>query len=135
MSRAFKSVEGFYAAAIAHPVKGPGGVLLGSVSLLFKPADLLSKAVDGSLQKSSLEPWAWETGGRILFDLNPTMIGSDVFKDPMVRNHPDLDKLARRIVSQPRGEGSAESMDYCLWTSLSLHGNSWRLGLAQQKTD
>jgi hypothetical protein len=142
MSDAFKSVEGFYTSDIEQPVFSARGDFAGSVSLLFKPEDLLSSVIMSVTNDPSLYIWVMQKDGRILYDPDPTQIGKILFSDPLYEPFPDAVAFARKVAEDRTGSGSYDFFDLgttkpvkknAVWTTIALHGTEWRLVVATKE--
>lgn len=136
LSAVFRAVEGFDAADAEFPIIAPDGRFIGSVSILFSPARLLGDVIRPLSQGTPFEIWAMEKGGRILFDTDLPLIGMNVLTSKTFHDNSRFIHLARRIASQPEGNGSywhkAQSArkvvrKKAFWQSVSLYGAEWRL--------
>jgi hypothetical protein len=135
-SNVFRAVEGFDAADAEYPVITPAGTFIGSVSLLFKPEALLRELIAPLVKGTSVDIWAMETGGRILYDFDTPQVGLNLFGAPLYRPYTELLRLGRRIAASPEGEGAYRFMrapskkevtKRAFWQSVSLYGAEWRL--------
>ncbi|MDD5073033.1 MAG: cache domain-containing protein [Candidatus Omnitrophica bacterium] len=142
MSDAFKCVEGFYASDIEQPVFSARGDFAGSVSLLFKPEDLLSAVIKSVTNDPSLYIWVMQKDGRILYDPDPDQIGRMLFSDPLYEPFPDTVAFGRKIAADRTGSGSYNFYDLgttkpvkknAVWTTIALHGTEWRLVVATKE--
>ena len=142
MGDAFKSVEGFYASDIEEPVFSARGDFAGSVSLLFKPEDLLSAVIKSVTNDPSLYIWVMQKDGRILYDPDPDQIGRMLFSDPLYGPFPDTVAFGRKIAADRTGSGSYNFYDLgttkpvkknAAWTTIALHGTEWRLVVATKE--
>lgn len=137
MSSVFRTVEGFDAASIQHPVLA-NGEFNGSVSVLIKPQALLSDAVQPAVEGLPYEVWAMQPDGRIIYDPDSKEIGRMLFSDQMYALYPELISLGGRIANEASGNGSYEFLKEGLtvpvkkdayWTTVGLHGAEWRVVL------
>ncbi|MDA8163812.1 MAG: cache domain-containing protein [Desulfobacteraceae bacterium] len=136
LSQAFKAVEGFEAVDLQHPVLSPAGELQGSVSILFKPQDLLAHILAPILQPMAVEAFVMQKDGRILYDEDPQEVGRMLFQDPLYKPFPQLLALGSLISREPVGAGSYEfrrkgsqklvTKD-AHWMTVGLHRTEWRL--------
>ncbi len=139
MGNAFKSVEGFYASDIEEPVFSARGDFAGSVSMLFKPEDLLSAVIKSVTNDPSLYIWVMQKDGRILYDPDPEQVGKMLFSDPFYEPFPETVEFARKIAADRTGSGPYNFYDLgttkpvkknAVWTTIALHGTEWRLVVA-----
>ena len=134
MSGMFKTVEGFYAASLIYPVANLKGQTIGYVSIVFKPDALMGNII--KQYKSSVEAFALQKDGRVIYDRDILQIGKMTFSDPAYQNYPDLLRLAARITAEASGTGAytfpvgisgAPAKKATEWTTIALHGVEWRL--------
>jgi hypothetical protein len=140
MSQVLRTVEGIEAVDMEHPVLDGNGDLLGSVSVLFKPEEVLAAAWSKAKTQPALEPWAMDAAGRVIYDQDKHEVDRLLFSDPLYQGFPGLLALGRRMLAEPSGEGEysfpaqgkhlALTKD-CAWTTVELHGVWWRLALAR----
>lgn len=136
LSNAFKSVEGFYAVDLEHPVLSHAGEFEGSVSMLFRPEALFSHILTPVLQGMPVEAFVMQPDGRILYDEDEEEVGRLLFKDPMYKPFPQLLALGTLISREKTGTGSYDFRQKgsgklvkkdAHWTTVGLHGTQWRL--------
>jgi basic membrane protein A and related proteins len=136
MSGAFRSVEGPEAVVIHHPVVSADNRFAGSVSALFAPEYLLSNIIGPVAVNLPVDIFLMQTDGLVIYDMDASQIGLDVFRDPLYQPFPELIALARKVVAANEGtgwyrfrqkgaEGPVEKVAY--WRTVALHGATWRL--------
>lgn len=134
LSGVFKTVEGFYAAALIYPVVNLKGQTIGYVSVVFKPDALMGNVI--KQYTTSVEAFALQKDGRVIYDRDIRQIGKMTFSDPVYQRYPDLLALASRITAEPSGAGTytfplgrlngTPVRKATEWTTISLHGVEWR---------
>jgi len=136
LSKVFRSVEGFPAADVEYPVISPGGQRLGSVSILFQPEKLLGKILVPLLAGIPVDIWVMEKEGLILYDVDSSEIGLNLFTSKLYQPYAGLIRLGRRIAAAPEGNGvykfrsgssPAVVRKKAFWQSVALYGTEWRL--------
>lgn len=136
MSAVFKSVEGLHAVDAEYPVTTPEGRRLGFVSILFQPEKMLGEIIVPLLQGLPMDIWVMEKGGRILYDVDSSQIGLNLFTSKLYRPYTSLVQLGRRIAKTREGNGIYEFPSISStkivkkktsWKSVSLYGAEWRL--------
>jgi len=136
LSSVFFSVEGFPAVDAEYPVVSPDGKRIGSVSVLFQPEKFLGGIFVPLVRQTSVEIWAMEEGGLILYDADASQIGLNLFTSGRYQPYAGLPALGKRIAAQPQGKGVYEFTagrsanvvrKSALWKTVSLYGTSWRL--------
>ena len=144
LSSLFRAVEGFAAMDAEYPVLAPDGQLLGSVSLLFKPEELLRERIKPLVADLPVSIWVMNREGQILYDEDPAQIGLNLFLARLYQPYPQLVQLGRQIVEQPAGAGeyefpsplSAEPVrKKASWQTVSLYDSQWRLVLTHMEQE
>ena len=145
----FLLVEGYMGTAIAYPVFSEDGGLLGGISAILEPEDLMDRLVAPHLgydvttrsQIIDYSFWAMDPDGLILYDRDEGQIGKLLFEDPLYQPFPSLLDLGERIAAERAGHGYysfqvAEGDETVVtkesyWTTAGLHGRDWRLVLTR----
>lgn len=136
LSAVFRSVEGDDAVDIEYPVFSPEGTFAGSVSVLFKPEKFLGDIIKPIVKGVPLDIWVMEPGGRILYDVDPSQIGLNLFNAPDYQPFEQLLQLGEEIGKKTHGTGMYRFTVYpgkrvvtkkTYWQSVSLYGTDWRL--------
>ena len=144
LSSLFRAVEGFAAMDAEYPVLTPDGQLLGSVSLLFKPEDLLRERIKPLVADLPVSIWVMNREGQILYDEDSAQIGLNLFLARLYQPYPQLVQLGRQIVEQPVGVGeyefpsvlSAEPVrKKASWQTVSLYDSQWRLVMTHMEQE
>jgi len=138
LSNEFMSVEGFPAIDLEWPMLDDGGSLLGAVSVMSKPAELLGSIIAPQLLGTGYTCMVLQTDGTILYDADSTQIGKNTFTDPLYASYPELLALAQRVVASASGSGSysfpssgggAAVVKQAWWNTVGLHETEWRVVL------
>ncbi len=135
LSATFRAVEGFHAAVMAHPVL-KGTSLLGGVTALFFPGELIHRVISPLITDKSWEIWVMEKGGRVLWDQDSAEIGLNVITDSLYQPFTDLVRAAKEIDSTPSGRteytffsaGSTipvRKLTY--WATIVEYGMEWKV--------
>jgi hypothetical protein len=136
LSKVIRTVEGFDAVDIQHPVFSPLGGFAGSVSVLIRPESLLSGIAAPLVQGLPVDVWVMQKDGRIIYDPDAEEIGRMLFDDPIYKAFPQLLSLGVMISKERSGSGSYEFLGKGLkkpvrkdayWTTVGLHGTEWRV--------
>jgi len=135
-SNMFKAVQGFDAIVLVRPVITEKGELLGSVSALFKPDDLLDSMIKPQAEVRAIKVNVLQTDGLCIYCSNGTETGKNLLTDASYKGYPDLVAQGAKIVAQKSGSctfnypsvasGQVVKKTAC-WTSVGLHGNEWRI--------
>lgn len=136
LSAVFRAVEGYDAVDMEYPVFAPDGTFSGSVSLLFKPENFLGNIIKPVVTGLPTGIWVMETGGRILYDVDPAQIGLNLLTSKLYQPYSPLVRLGSRIVAAEKGNGSYRFKKsgaglvvnkQAYWDSVQLYGTAWRL--------
>lgn len=135
LSAVFEAVEGFDAADLEHPVLGAAGDLLGSVSALFKPEEVLARACGGAAEQAGFEVWILQADGRFLYGTRRESIGKNLLTDERFKAFPSVAALGRQLAERPEGTATYEfaepgqkpAVRRAYWTTYDLHGAQWRI--------
>jgi len=136
LSRVFRTLEGIDAADAEYPVITPDGCFLGSASILIRPEKLLDQQIAPITQGLPVHIWTMETGGRILYDQDPSQVGLNLFESDLYKPYTQLINLGQAIASASAGTGIYEFIspitrepvqNRAAWQSARLFGNDWRL--------
>lgn len=137
ISGVFKAVERVCAVDLEHPLLDGRGRFTGSVSILFRPDQMIVGSLPASLLEGEYEVIVMQTDGLVLYDAHTSGIGRNVFTDPLYQQYPELLALGRRNIYERSGFGTygfrAEEPPYEpvtlaeLWDTVDLHGTEWRV--------
>jgi hypothetical protein len=136
LSRAFHAVEGFDAVDLEWPVFSPRSELIGSVSILMRPEELVAGIIRSKTRGSPVHVWVIQRDGRILYAEDAAEIGRNLLRGPLHGQGTRLRSMARQIVTARSGssgfpapeqarERSVE--DQGSWGTVGLHGTEWRV--------
>jgi len=136
LSRVIRTVEGFDAVDLEHPIFSSKSELAGSVSVLLRHESMLATIIAPVVHGMPVDVWLMERDGRILYDPDEAEVGLMLFDDPMYKPYPQLIALGTLIAREKSGSGSYEFLGKGLttpvmkdayWTTVGLHGTQWRL--------
>lgn len=137
LSDVFKAVERVCAMDLEHPLLDKRGRLVGSVSILFRPDQMIVRSLPAALIEGEYEIIVMQTDGLILYDARTSETGRNIFTDPLYQKYPEALALGRRNIYERRGLGTygfrAEEPPHQpvtlaeLWDTISLHGTEWRV--------
>jgi hypothetical protein len=136
LSNIFRAVEGPDAVVLVWPVVTEKGELLGFVSALFKPGDLLEGTIAPAAETRAMKVNVMQLDGMVIYCSTGTETGKNVLTDPSYKNYPELIAQAEKIAAQKTGTGSYMYPDAAtgqpvkktaFWTTVGLHGTQWRL--------
>jgi hypothetical protein len=135
-SGVFRSIEGIYAMDCAYPVISKNNKLLGSISMLVLPENMLAHIIAPAIRGTPHEVWAMEKNGRLLYDYQMAGIGKNILRSKTYKAFPGLVALAARMTAEESGAGSYEVTDKltqkkvkkdAVWETVKLNGAEWRI--------
>lgn len=141
LSDVLHAVEGFDAVDLEEPVTGPDRKLAGSVSILFRPEQVLNPVLAAQVQGFPLHVWVTQADGRVLAGTEQADVGRNLFRDALEGPAAPLRALGDRIAARrtgaataplPAGGGRAADRDRVSWETVGLYGTQWRLVVVHQ---
>lgn len=135
LSDAFMVVEGYQAAVSIHPIVQDDAII-GAISAVIVPSDLLSRIIEPVVANQDFEVWVMEKTGLILYDQDQAAIGLNIFNDPMYDNYPLLKEACAKIADEETGETSysfykkgTNTLMYetAYWETFHMQGNQWKI--------
>jgi hypothetical protein len=135
LSTSFYAVENFWAAVDFHPVIHNGEVL-GGITALFLPEDILGRLIIPLVKDQLYEMWVMEKGGKVLYDQDSGEIGLNVLTDPAYAEFTELIAAAEKINTESTGETSysfyqtgttTKVVKKTYWITFSMYGTEWKL--------
>ncbi len=124
-------VEGSTGVALIAPVFDANKQLIGTLSVIFDPANLLNQTLIPILQGKNYEFIAIQTDGQTLYDSNPAKQPTNILTDPAFASQTDLLVLTQHIAAEYAGYGtySTSRGHEVYWNTLVEYGQQWRLTL------
>ncbi len=135
LSDAFMVVEGYQAVVEMHPIV-QNSQILGAISALYPPEDLLGRIIEPIVSGQSFEIWVMEKSGRVLYDQDVAEIGLNVLTDTAYANFPELLAACELMAAEASGETtysfyqtgtSTIVTKRTFWKTLAVHGNEWKV--------
>jgi len=135
LSSSFYAVENFWAAVDFHPVVNSGEVL-GGITALFLPEEILGRWIGPMVKNQTFEMWVMEKGGKVLYDQDSEEIGLNVLTDPVYAEFTELIAAAEKINTESTGEttysfyqtGTTTKVSKrTYWLTFSMYGTEWKL--------
>jgi len=136
LSNIFRAVEGVDAIVLVWPVVTEQGELLGSVSALFKPGDLLAGTIAPAAKTRAIKVNVMQLDGMVIYCSTGAETGKNVLTDPSYKDYLELIAQAEKIAAHKTGTGSYMYPDAVTgktvektiyWTTVGLHDTEWRL--------
>jgi len=129
--------EGFNASSLMAPVFDSAGEMIGSVSVIFDPNELIGSVVSGLVEGTSFTMWAIQLDSMEIYDADASQVGLKLLEHPAYEPFADFLAFTQQIISEESGHGtyrlfrtidSGEIVDKnCFWATVSEYGNQWRL--------
>jgi hypothetical protein len=135
-SGGFRTVEGYLAVNISHPVFTPQGKFVGSMNLLLRPELMVSSLIKDISVLENYELWIMQDDGYVVYDQDEEELGKNVLTDPMYREYGTLLELAKKISKDSRGQGQyvyllaghgQKGVKTAAWDTVRLRGREWRV--------
>lgn len=135
LSQTFELVEGFAGAINIHPILN-GSQILGAISSVFEPKEILGREILPFVEGQDFEIWVMEKGGNVLFDQDPEEIGLNVITDPVYADFPELIAAAELINDGESGQTSysfyqtgtnIKVVKETYWKTLHICDNEWKI--------
>jgi ABC-type uncharacterized transport system substrate-binding protein len=139
LTPSFRTVEGFHAIALYHPVLDAEGDLLGMVSMLIRPEHMAESLFLPLIVKTNFHPWLLQDDGLVLFDQYLQTAGINILKDPSWQHARELQKFLTKVQQQKRGNEEylllnqqlqEKVMQQARWETIGLHGQEWKVILS-----
>lgn len=141
MSGLFKVVEGFYAVVVAAPIL-ENGIIIGSVNIVIKPHKFLKYYTDRHVLNKVDDFFAMETTGNMIYDIDSTQVGRNVFTDSLYMPFPTLIAAAHNIVGGDNGLTYYSFIDKTKqktvykdlwWRTSSYYGRVWKYCVVKER--
>jgi hypothetical protein len=139
MSDVFKPRGGKDGAAISIPTFDDDGKFIGSVSTLFHIPDLMDSILP---RGKDFTFTVMQLDGTIIYDTDKAQIGMNALNGKDYAAFPELVTTARRMEGESFGhshhsyfvdlECKQAVKKSCRWTTVGIHGASWRLAIERQ---
>jgi branched-chain amino acid transport system substrate-binding protein len=136
LSNLFRAVEGIDAVALIWPVVTPQGDVLGSISALFKPGDLVVGTIAPAADVRVLKINVAQTDGLVIYCSNGAETGKNLLTDERYKAFPALIAMGEKLVAQKTGTAEYTFIDdttgktakkTVYWTTIGVNGTEWRL--------
>ena len=135
LSKVFRVVEGYDAAALIHPINDRE-VFGGGLVAVIRVEDMLGAILLPLVTGQDFELWAMEAGGRIIYDQDTDEIGRNLFTDPLYSEFTELLAAGHKIDEEESGStkysfyktGTTEQVTKnTFWTTVETYGTQWKL--------
>jgi hypothetical protein len=131
-----KAVEGMMAVSLMYPVLDEKGQQVGIIDALFKPDTFFAGIAGPALKGTNIELNVIQPDGLVIYDSQGDETGKNFITDPALQSYKDLVALNIKITAEESGTGNytyinhntgAQVKKQAFWSSVKLHGTSWRL--------
>lgn len=134
MSNLFDSVEGIKSIDIEYPVFSADRKFLGSLSLLVEQDKLIRKIAAPIEKELNVNCFVMQKDGTLIYDTDPSQIGSNIFSDQLYKGYPELVSLGKRMVREKNGRGYYTFLIHgtdkiikkqAVWKTIQFFDNNW----------
>jgi len=141
MSGLFKVVEGFYAVVVAAPIL-ENSKIIGSVNIVIKPHKFIKDYTDRYVLNNVDDFFVMESGGNMIYDIDSTQVGRNVFTDSLYKAFPTLITAAHTVVSSDNGLTYYSFVDKTKqknvyknvwWRTSSYYGRMWKYCVVKER--
>ncbi len=141
MSGIFKVIENFYAIVLSAPIID-NGKYMGSVNIVIRPDLFISHYTEAYLKNKVDDFVVMETNGNMLYDIDPTQTGKNLFTDSLYAVYPELLTAGNIIVKGEEGQTQYSFLDKgknktvikdVWWTTSSYFGKIWKLSVIKER--
>lgn len=133
-------VEGFPGIVMVAPVFNANGQFIGSLSIVFKPYELIHPIVQDSA-KGIYTIYALQNNGTLIYDDGPEQ-GKNIFTDQAYQGYTELQTFIHTVVDTQSGYGTYSYYDDLqdsrplvskdsYWTAIGIYNTDWRLVIAR----
>jgi hypothetical protein len=136
LSSIFRAVEGIDGVVLVWPVITEQDELLGYVSALFKPEDLLEGTVSSAAKIRAIKVNVNQVDGTTLYCSNGQETGKNLFTDERYKAYPELLAIGERMKVQKSGSATytfpsdktgQPVKKTGTWATIGLHDTEWRI--------
>ncbi|MBN1375885.1 MAG: cache domain-containing protein [Dehalococcoidia bacterium] len=136
LSHVFRAVEGVDAVVLVWPVVSEQGEVLGSVSALFRPEDLVGGTLGSAAELKAIKINVAQTDGLTIYCSSGKETGRNLLTDQRYQDYPELLAMGKKMVVQEKGLAVYTFLSdttgqpvkkTAYWTTVGLHGIEWRI--------
>lgn len=137
LSGPYMLTEGVYGSVIMAPIFNSNNEMIGSVSLAFDQSALISATATEVCKATPYVIWASDTKGTMIYEVNLSEIGTNLFTDPTTSTWASLQTFAHQMVNEAAGYGTYEYFNYdntnqtvtkqAYWATIGIYNAEWRL--------
>ena len=140
LSNLISLVEGFPGVVMVSPVFDANQQLIGSMSIVFKPYQLIHPIVKDQAQ-GIYTIYALQGNSTLIYDANNEEQGKNIFTDEEYQGHTELQTFIHKVLDTKSGYGTYSYFDdlspsrplvnkEAYWTTIGIYNTDWRLVIA-----
>ena len=141
LSNLISLVEGFPGIVMVSPVFDTNEQLIGSLSIVFQPYQLINPIVKDST-KGVYTIYALQKNSTLIYDANIEEQGRNIFTDEEYAGHMELQTFIHQVVDTQSGYDTYSYFDdlaasrplvnkEAYWTTIGIYNADWRLVIAR----
>jgi hypothetical protein len=141
LSNLISLVEGFPGIAMVSPVFDTNEQLIGSLSIVFQPYQLIHPIVKDST-KGIYTIYALQRNSTLIYDANSEEQGKNIFTDQAYAGYTELQTFIHQVVDTKSGYSTYSYFDDLVasrplaskeayWTTIGIYNTDWRLVIAR----
>ena len=141
LSNLISLVEGFPGIVMVSPVFDTNQQLIGSLSIVFQPYQLIHPIVKDST-KGIYTIYALQRNSTLIYDANIEEQGRNIFTDEAYAGHTELQTFIHQVIDTQSGYGTYSYYDdlaasrplvnkEAYWTTIGIYNTDWRLVIAR----
>ncbi|XHH08923.1 MAG: hypothetical protein ACFCUE_15370 [Candidatus Bathyarchaeia archaeon] len=140
MSDMILLVEGFYGVVLVGPVFDSNSQLIGSLSIVIQPYDLIKKYAQPVIADGVFSMWSMQLNGTLIFDPDPAQQGKNLLTDPIYADYPEVQVFTHQAAASQSGYGTYSYFDkditdssgkvvnkQAYWNTIGIYNAEWRL--------
>jgi sensor domain CHASE-containing protein len=140
ISNLISLVEGLPGVVIVSPVFDTNQQLIGSLSIVFQPYQLIHPIVKDSA-KGIYTIYAIQKNSTLIYDANSEEQGRNIFTDEAYQGYTELQTFIHQVIDTQSGYGTYSYFDdlaasrplvnkEAYWTTIGIYNSDWRLVIA-----
>jgi hypothetical protein len=140
LSNLISLVEGFPGVVMVSPVFDTNQQLIGSLSIVFQPYQLIHPIVKDSA-KGIYTIYALQENSTLIYDANSEEQGKNIFTDEEYQGYTELQTFIHQVIDTQSGYGTYSYFDdlaasrplvskEAYWTTIGIYNADWRLVIA-----
>lgn len=142
MSGIFKIVENYDAIVLAAPIL-KNGIMVGSVNIVIKPHDFIAFYTDAYIKDKADDFVVMEANGNMIYDLDPTQTGLNMFTDLLYKAFPSLLEVGHKVANEESGQSYYTFLDKTKqttiykdvwWRTSSYYGRIWKFAIIKERS-